>query len=302
MLLFLPMTTKTLTSSRFQPKTILFATDFLASSRLALDYAAALAHHYQSKLLLVNVFHRSQAAIEEESLDGPSVSRLNRETRLEGFARTIRSTGVKVHCELVEGWMPQALLDKVEESQADLAVIGTHGVYRGLSHMLIGSNAEAIIVSTTCPTLTVGRHVLAHPGVEATFERILLITDFTPEAAGAAPYAVALSEEFHAPLEVCHLISEGAVRNPAFQREVAEQFCKAMTGIFPAEEPSWCTPAYHLERGTSGEDILRKTRAAANALIVLGVKQTTQLARHLHTSLAYQLLALAACPILTIRG
>ena len=43
-------------------KRILFATDFLESSRLALDYAVAFAHHFKSTVVLLHAVELSPAA------------------------------------------------------------------------------------------------------------------------------------------------------------------------------------------------------------------------------------------------
>jgi nucleotide-binding universal stress UspA family protein len=43
-------------------KRILFATDFLESSRLALDYAVAFAHHFNSTVVLLHAVELSPAA------------------------------------------------------------------------------------------------------------------------------------------------------------------------------------------------------------------------------------------------
>ncbi|MGA2371692.1 MAG: universal stress protein [Candidatus Korobacteraceae bacterium] len=290
-------------TTSLRPKTIVFATDFLESSRLALDFAVAFAHHYQAKLLILHVFHMPQAAAEVEVLhEGPSMSRRSRETRLEAFAAGVRRAGVDVEWRLVEGWMPEALLEKVQEIKPDLLVLGTHGVYRGLGHILIGSNAEEMLLTAPCPTLTVGRHVPAGIGLDASFEHVLYITDFTPESAAAAPYAVGLSHDFHARLEVCHLLSEHGDKSDEAQHRREEQYCDAVRRKLPNGEASWCSPGAQLEHGVKASEILQRARGDTAGLIVLGVKGESQFARHLHTSLAFQLVATAACPVFAICG
>lgn len=294
---------KTDPAAVFPVKTIAFATDFLESSRLALDYAVGFAHHYKARLHMMHVFHASPAATEAELFyDGPSMSRRSREIRLEAFAGGVRRAGVEVEWELLEGWMPDTLLARIQEKTPDLLVLGTHGIYHGLGHLLIGSNAEAVLLSARCPTITVGRHVLGGVGLPLAFERILYITDFTREAAAAAPYAVALSEEFGAHLDVCHLISEAIGESPKLRNQLAQEYCEAMKRILPSAEEAWCQAAYQLDQGAPAKDILQRARADTAGLIVLGVKAASLMERHLRSSFAYQLVATAVCPILTIRG
>ena len=288
-------------SAHFPAKTILFATDFLQSSRLALDYAVAFAHHYHARLLMVHVFHMPQPAIEAEALDGPSISRLSRENRLEAFASSVRRVGIEAEWRLVEGWMPDALLAQVQEITPDLLVLGTHGVYRGLPHMLIGSNAEAILLSARCPTITVGRHVPGGIGPLSSPDYILYVTDFTPESAAAAPYAVALSHDFHVRLDICHLLPDSAGHSQEAHHQQAVQYCEAVRRYVAGDESSWCVPGEQLEHGASKQEILQRTRTDAAGLIVLGVHSESQFARHMHTSFAYELVATAACPVFTFR-
>lgn len=283
-------------------KTVLFATDFLESSRLALDYATAFAHHYQAKLQLLHVFHLPQPAMEAEALNGPSMSRLSRERRLERLAAGAARAGVEVGTQLVEGWMPQTLLEKIHQSKPDLLALGTHGIYRGLHHMLIGSNAEEVLLSVPYPTLTVGRHVPAGVGPEIEFEHILYITDFTPESAAAAPYAVALSHDFNARLEVCHLLPEQEDRGAEEDHMMETRYCEEVARMVPGSEASWCSPGAQLEHGATADQILQRIRRDSSGLVVLGVRAESEFARHLRTSRAFELVATAACPILTIRG
>ena len=289
-------------TANLHPRKILFATDFLQSSRLALDYAVAFAHHYGARLLMVHVFQMPQAAAEAEALDGPSISRTSREQRLEVLAAGVRRVGVEAEWRLVEGWMPDALLTQVQESKPDLLVLGTHGVYRGLGHMLIGSNAEAMLLSAHSPTLTVGRHVPAGIGPESSPDYILYITDFTPESAAAAPYAVSLSHDFHARLEICHFLAGDTEHSEEADHRLAEHYCQAVQRYLPGADSSWCIPGKQLEHRATKHAILQRTRGDAAGLIVLGVRAESQLARHMHASLAFELVATAACPVFTIRG
>lgn len=290
-------------TSSFRPKTILLATDFLESSRLALDFAVGFAHHYKAKLILLHIFHLPPEAAEAEVLHGgPSMSRLSRENRLEILATGVRRLGIDVKWCLEEGWMPTRLLEKANEIAPDLLVLGTHGVGPGLQHMLIGSNAEEVLLSAPCPTLTVGRHVPAGVSPEISFEHILYITDLTPESAAAASYAVALSENFHARLEVCHLLDGQGSADTEAHRHRADRYCEAVGRILPQGEPFWCSSRAQLEHGARADEILKRTANDTTGLVVLGVRAESQFARRLHTSMAYQLVAGAACPVFTVSG
>ncbi len=282
------------------PQTILFATDFLESSRLALDYAVGFANHYHARLLILHVFHMPQAASEVEALHlGPSMSRQSREARLEAFAKGVRRVGVDVECRLVSGWMPEALLEKVEEISPDILILGTHGIYRGLEHFVIGSNAEQVLLSATCPTLTVGRHVPAGISPDLTLERILYVTDFTTESAAAAPYAVALSRDFQATLNTLNVLPE---HNGEERVQMARRYCEVVRESLPGVDIPWCAVDDPLKNAVPAKEILRRTESETGGLIVLGVKAGSYFSHHLSSSFAYQLVARATAPVFTVRG
>ena len=286
----------------FPVKKIVFATDFFESSRLALDYAVAIAHHFDAAMVLVHAIELSPEAQEVEMLGRrPCLSREAARDRLEAFASSVRRLGMGVETDLREGEVCSAVLESVSANRADLLVLGTHGAHRGIDHLILGSNTEKILLSAPCPTLTIGRNVLGGIDQELRLSEILLISDFTPEATSAARYALSLAEEFRVPLEISQMMPEHAADDPALRRQLAEQYCAAMRSLFP-EKGDWCDPDFHLERRRSAEEILERAKVDAASLIVLGVRPQSHLGRHLHTSFAYELVGKATCPILTVHS
>jgi nucleotide-binding universal stress UspA family protein len=194
-----------------------------------------------------------------------------------------------------------AILRAVENHSADLLVLGIHGVHRGLAHLLVGSNTEKILCSATCPTMTVGAHVLAGVDPELHFKEIVYVSDCTPEATAAAPYAVFLGNEFQAPIDVCHLMPDVVEDNLGPRRDLAEKYCEALRQVLPDAGQNWGEPSFHLDRGMEAGEIIGRAQNQSAGLIVLGVHTESHLGRHVHTSLAYQLLAKATCPVVSIR-
>lgn len=284
-------------------KKILFATDLFENSRLALDHAVAFAEHFQAMIVMVHAVQLPPAAHEAEAeVHRPSVSRLSAEQRLSVLANGVRRLGISVQDEVVDGSTCQVVLEAAERHGADLIVLGVHGIHRGLEHLLIGSNTEKILLSARCPVLTVGPRVLTGFDVKLHLREILLFSDFTPEAASAAPYAIFLANEFSVPIEVCQLIPEIAENNERLRNEVAEEYCNSMKAVLGSDLSEWCKPAYQLERGMELEQLTARAETQDAGLIVLGVHAESQLGRHLHTSLAYQVLGRATCPVLTKRS
>lgn len=282
---------------------ILFATDFLESSRISLDFAVAIAHHFQARMVMIHAIELSNAAREAElTIHGPCVTRKGAMARLEAFAAGVRRTGLSVETFVDDEVPDQVVLDAVRRHGIDLLVLGVHGIHRGVEHLLIGSNTEKILLDSTCPTLTVGPHVMSGIDVKLHLEEILYLSDFTPEAARAAPYALWLGESFGVPVDICQLLPLIAEDNQGLKEEIAGNYCETMKRALNSEESAWCLPAYQLDRRTAVDQILDRAKSQTAGIIVLGVKIQSHLGRHLHTSFAYQLLAKATCPILTISG
>jgi nucleotide-binding universal stress UspA family protein len=288
--------------NKLKIKRILFATDFLENSRLALDYAAAFAHHFKATVVLLHAVELSPPAEEAEVVTArPSLSRIAAEERLEAFASGLRRAGLEVKTLIEDGTPCQVILNAVEADSPDLLVLGVYGNHHGVGHLLIGSNTEKILLTVSCPTLSIGAHVLAGVDLSLKLTEILYCSDFTPEAAVAAPYAILLGKEFDVPVDVCHLASTPYDQDPR-SAQMAEEYCEALRRTMQETADLWCSPAFHLKKGLELNQILKRAEAETAGLIVLGVRAESQLGRHLHTSLGYQLLTRAVCPVLSIRG
>jgi len=280
---------------------IVFATDLLENSRLALDYAVAFAEHFGASILMLHVVQLSGAAHAAElEVHHASVSRLAAEERLDVLASGVRRLGLSVETEVVDGLTCEKILQAVDRHKADLLVIGVHGVHRGVEHLLIGSNTEKIMLSVKCPILTVGAHVLTGFDIKRHVKEILLFSDFTRESTSAAPYALMLGHEFGLPVDVCQLLPVVAEGNERLRKELAEDYCQSVKGVLGDEDAAWCQPAFQLERGMQLEQIVDRAKSQHAGLIILGAHTESLVGRHLHTSFAYQVLGRATCPVFTI--
>lgn len=282
-------------------KSIVFATDFLESSRLALDYAVGFAHRYGARLTVMHAFELSPEAQEVELLNRiPSMTRENARARLEAFASGVRRLGVPTEIDLREGQPFSAILAAASENNADLLVLGTHGIYRGLQHVLLGSNAEKILLSARCPTLTVGRHVMAGIDLDLNLSQILCVSDFSRESVAAARYAVSLERDLGVPARLLQVAPEGWTRNSHGIHPAVERFCRELRAEPGFSDHQWCNPVYHRNRILPSEEIIRHAAVCIDSLLVCGVHGASRLDRHLHTSFAFELAARAGCPLISV--
>jgi nucleotide-binding universal stress UspA family protein len=282
---------------------ILFATDFLASSNVALDYAIAFARHFDATITMIHALELPYPAREAETESSrPCVTRRLASEHLDALANRARYNGIQAEALVEEGIPVEVVLRAVDFHNIDLLVIGVHGVHRGLAHLLIGSNTENILLSARCPTMTVGAHVMAGVSPDLHFDEVLYFSDFSPEATMAAPYAMFLSREFQAPIDVCQLVPEIASDNPKLRHILAEEYCETMRRLHPEADPVWSAPSFQLDHGKEMDEVIERAQSQRAGVIVLGTHTETQLGRHFHTSFAYQLLAKASCPVISIRA
>lgn len=282
-------------------QSVVLATDFLESSRLALDYAVAFAHRFGATLTISHAVVLSNEAQEVELLDQrSSVSREHLLSRLEALATGVRRLGISTKIELREGEPCASVNRSVIENKADLLVLGTHGIYRGLEHVFIGSNAEKILLSAPCPTLTVGKHVMAGIDLDLKFRRILIVSDLLPESVSATRYAVSLAQKFGLVIEFLPVLTDDAATDSREVREAAERFCNQLGSLPNCLGDEWSDSAHLLKVMASRAQVMERAMKFADGLLILGVHNESAWKRHLHASFAFELVALSICPVLTI--
>lgn len=139
---------------------ILVPTDFSDTSDAALTYARTLADSLGASLHLVHVFDDpyGNALVAEMS---PSVYDSMRATELSQARRRLLrrlppADRKQFHgsTAIVTGSPAQAIVDYATDRGMDLIVIGTHG-RSGFAHLILGSVAEQVVRTATCPVLTV---------------------------------------------------------------------------------------------------------------------------------------------------
>lgn len=281
-------------------KTILLATDFLPNSRLAVDYAAVFAHRFHAHLIMAHAFEFGPHGKTVEVVSHmPCRERREAEARVRAFAQNLQNVGISAEWAVEEGPVPPTILQRGSHLKADLLVIGTQGVHRGIGHLLIGSNTEALMLGAPCPTLTIGPYVHGGINPDGSFDRLLCLSDFTPASAKAAAYAYGLAQDFGAPVELFQLPPDFARSDPQQLNQLAREYCAALASYKPEIEEEWCTPEFQLARVITPEEI-RRQAMDSQTLMIMGVQPASFLGRHLHVSLPYRLLAEAACPILTV--
>jgi nucleotide-binding universal stress UspA family protein len=281
---------------------VVFATDFSKSSENAGRYAHLLARYFGAHLIVTHAFLSSQAAMEAEALSHrQSRERSEMLALLSRVAQSMAGDDVKASSFLLEGNTPESIAQLAEKHAPCLVVLGTHGAGR-MTRGLIGSTADKILRSTAWPCLVVGPHVPDASPQAIPFKRILFATDFTPEAAHAAIYAVTLATEAGADIDVLNVMPQHIVSHPERIAELEKQFFRELDRVVPQQAREFCNPHTFVDTGNAHRRILEHIRDFGVDLLVIGVRNSSHLDLEIRTSNAFGLVAESSCPVLTIRG
>ena len=283
------------TVNKISFKNILFLTDFSEASNAAVAYATGMARHYNAQLY---AGHSCDPVILTETAGTNILQEVedNSRARIETLAR---ETGPKTVPLFARGSVASAVPGWINEHAIDLIIMGTNG-RRGLQHFLLGSTAEAIVRSATCPVLTVGPHVTTRPYHDFSVESILFPTDMGKHAEFGAQYALSVAQESCASLTFMHVITQ----DEAFQGDrlaLVEMTHHKLEKIAPPDAKEWCKPNFVVEVGDPVKELLNYAETERPDLIVLGLPAGKKFNSAFHSSVTYKVIAGASCPVLTVR-
>lgn len=143
-------------------KKILVPVDFSKHSLKALDYAVEFAKAFKAELHVLFVIEPVSYATPADFYAGMAtqLSSLITEQRrtasreLSQLQARLAKKGATVKTALRSGIAYQEIVDAAKKLKADMIVHATHG-RTGLSHLVMGSVAERVVRTATCPVLTV---------------------------------------------------------------------------------------------------------------------------------------------------
>jgi len=284
---------------RLSLKNILVPTDFSVSSHSALPFASTLAAIYGSTIL---VAHAIAPQPNRRVVAGPLSAEDDRRwqdasRKLVEFARDPLLNNVPSRTFLNGGDLATVIPTLVDEQHIDLIVLGTRG-RRGVSKMILGSSAESIYRSATCPVLTVGPE--AHTPENWGLRRILCPVDSAENPEPALPYALSLAEENGAEF----IVLEAIPLVPWQHRLSVERTTRrTLEGLIPEDARDWCIPRYVVRWEHSAEAILLESREREVDLIVMSVRRSLagSWSARLPWPVASEVVSRAPCPVITVR-
>jgi nucleotide-binding universal stress UspA family protein len=292
------------TRSRIEVKNVLFLTDFSTAAGAAIPYAAAIAKRFGAKLYAMHV----QTPVVNPMTEPATWAVLEKaaavETKKQRETLLLSFTGMQPEVIIEEGSLWQTLKAVVEKNKIDLIVLGTRG-RTGVKKFFLGSVAEEILRMAPCAVLTVGPWAEEELPRSGRFTEILYATDFNPQSAAAAAYAVSLAQEFQAHLTLLHVIKNAEAGDLLRPEELVRSSAQLLRNLITPEAELWCEPRFAVEQGAPAEKIIEVAKQRKADLIVLGVNRLSGFpgaATHLPVATAHKIVSQATCPVLTVRG
>jgi nucleotide-binding universal stress UspA family protein len=202
-------------------KTIICPVDFSDVSRNAVQYADALANHFDSTLIFVHAFHYPVIMPENAAiLDSNSLLMKEEEARdkMQSLCQLLKRSRsyskVNYEYKLIYGFVGDELPRYAHDRKADLIVMGTSGA-EGIKKALIGTMAASFIDKTTAPVLIVPSEVKYHE-----IKEIVYTSDMKNDNKEELKKLLDIAGSYNAHISFVSFI-DGA-QKPADQKEMEE--------------------------------------------------------------------------------
>jgi len=137
-------------------KKVVVPVDFSSNMNKVVDYGMSVADKLGAEVLFLHVINDFQGY--DMMLVHPSFIGMTKdleqkaEERMANLVEDYKQRGNGVRGHVVVGDAADEIIDYAKLEQADMIIIGTHGV-KGLEKILIGSTADQVVKKAPCPVL-----------------------------------------------------------------------------------------------------------------------------------------------------
>ena len=148
------------------PRHVVVAVDFSDCSQDAVEYAFQIAKEFDVKVTLVHVEELPSYSLDFNLtyLETQKEKRKQADKQMKKLCDLFEGKGISAACIQKVPPVQEAILDTIQETNANLLVMGTHG-RTGLPRLLMGSVASGLLRKATVPIVTVhaGKYSPDHP-------------------------------------------------------------------------------------------------------------------------------------------
>lgn len=264
----------------FQMKTLLLPVDFSGRSLEAARQAKAIARHFRSRLIVLNVEQNDRRTSLRFETGGWSSERLQAY-----FDRELAD--IPIQYIVKEGDAAQAIAEQASACAADLVVIAGHS-RRPFEDFALGSVTAEVLSSSPCP-VWVSLH--GEPGPAPLFRRILCAVDLSEFSSKTFDWAWAFADAFKATCDVLHVSEAGDAENslPSKEREAVDRI-EAKLGT---------RGRVILATGELGKAICSLSGESRADLLVIGRSRGGNEIDRVHNA-AYELVHQVLCPVVCV--
>ena len=285
--------------TRISLKNILFPTDFSPFSNAALPFATTLARIYGATIVMAHVVPpEPHLQVPLDRLpEQDDAEALEARHKLTDLMHDPAVSGIQCKVEVWRGELDEVIPELIQERDVDFVVLGTHG-HHGLSKLVLGSGAEQIYRTASCPVLTIGPKV--RRAEDWKLRRILCPVDLAEDPAPVLQYALSLAEENQSEI----IILEAMPLVPWQHRPIVEERrVHELQALVPPHVDDWCRPQLMVRFEYPPDAILETAAEHDVDLIVMSVHKARALAlsSHLPWPVASEVVSRAQCPVLTVR-
>ncbi|SPP63064.1 universal stress protein [Nitrospira lenta] len=294
---------------------VFLATDFSKWALRAEEYACCLAATWRATLTVLTVLEFPPGINPEYPVNQVYLSELMKAgaKQLVELKARASSRGIALHTRIATGIPCEEVLAAVKAEDSDLVVVGTKGK-SGLAHVLLGSTAERVIRTASCPVLTVRMDPDEVYSAEAgscggiSLNRILVPVDFSDCSLDAVEYAALMAQRHRASVTLLHVLEpvsyglDFTLLHSAKREEMRERLTARLDDMTRALVEAKIQAVSQVRGGTPFESILDSARTIQADLIVMGTHGRRGLSHALSGSVAEAVLRQSRCPVLTVRS
>lgn len=297
-------------------KHILCPVDFSDFSLRAVRVARGLARDFEAQLDLIHVLDMRAFSPAEAAL-APKIDAANRRRVEEQMASLASEEGIEpAHIAITEGLPHKAIVQRVRELDADLVVMGTHGI-SGFERLLLGSVTEKVLHQVHIPLLAVSQNVpdsVVAKEAEGRLNTLLVATDLGTGAMDTVEYAFALGARYSARIVLLHVVPPpmtffgpmeapwvGAVDMEDLSRRLEKDSIRRLEELVPAGSTASSHVEFLVHQGHPSAVILDTAREQIADLIVVGAHGHGRSDLGWVGSTCHRVLRAAKCPVLAVR-
>ena len=254
--------------------------DFSSGSAYAVDLAIDIANRWQSDIRLVYV---------KEKKEDEAPIRAEIERRNAGVAHLLK--GIKLEYVLREGKPADELCAQAKEDNAELLIVGTHGM-SGMRKSLLGANSYRTIEQSPVPVLIVREDF----NFNKKLEQIVVPIDSSDDTRQKAAKAAMFAKSFDATIHLLGLYTSTAQE----VRRIVNNYVHFVERYFDKSEVKYITKYIDVEKNVTSSTLEYANEIGADMIAIM-TEQESRLTSLLMGTYAQQMINESTIPVLTVR-